>query len=229
MAAPKGSGNGTEEHRPGVAVDYRGKSVVDPTVNVQALNEASVKRQDDLRQADRELTDAKLAHLKEVSELTAKFTRELGEVREVHAKELSLAEAGRLNSIRQVDREEVAKSAASQLTAIGTLAAQTTATAETLRTTVATTAAAAETRNSVQYQDTNKRISALELTSSEGKGKQTLADPQMERLTELVAALARSQATGAGQGHGQTQVWGYVVGGLGLIIAIASVAINALR
>jgi hypothetical protein len=159
----------------------------DPTANVRELNEASVKRQDDLRLAERMLTEAKLAHLKDVSELHSKYQKEINDTREKHSRDLATAESGRLNAIRQVDREEVIKTAASGQTAIGTLAASTTALAETLRN-----------QQSAFAAEVNKRLSALELALSEGKGKQTLADPMMVEMVAEMKALRTADSTRSG-------------------------------
>jgi hypothetical protein len=193
----------------GMGVDALGGPVIDPTENVIALVVAESKRQDDLRQAAKELSDAKHAH-----------EEEIGKLREQYQEKIQRAESGRLDSIRQVDREEVAKTAVAANTAITTLAKQTNDLAVTLAKTVADTAAAAEARNSAQYSDTNKRLSALELSSSEGKGKQTVADPQMEKLTTLVEVLAQHQATGGGKAEGQSESVRLLVMGVGLVATL---------
>jgi DNA-binding helix-hairpin-helix protein with protein kinase domain len=54
------------ENRPsGLGVDSSGHPVIDPTANVQALSEASNKRQDDMRDALARRVDAEIATLKE--------------------------------------------------------------------------------------------------------------------------------------------------------------------
>lgn len=205
---------------------------VDPSENVKALSEAANKRQDDLRQANKELTDAKLSHLKEIAEIRAGYQEEIGAAREEYQEKVSKAESGRLDSIRQVDREEVAKTAVAANTAIATLAKQTNDLAATLAKTVADTAAAAEARNSAQYSDTNKRLSALELSSSEGKGRSIVVDPQMDKLTLLVETLARNQATGTGKSEGISTSWAIIVAvammvlGAGYVITRAPSAIS---
>jgi len=188
----------------GVGVDAHGGPVIDPTANVTRLVVSESKRQDDLRLAAKELSDVKHAHQSETTALRAQHNAEVGKLREEYQEKIQHAESGRLDSIRQVDREEVAKTAVAANTAITTLAKQTNDLAVTLAKTVADTAAAAEARNSAQYSDTNKRLSALELSSSEGKGKQQVADPAMERLTAVVEAMARAQQVGAGHGQGMS-------------------------
>jgi hypothetical protein len=86
------------------------------------LSEAASKRQDDLRAKDKEISDSKHLHMKELTSLRADHELLVGTLREEHQSKIQHAEADRLNSIRQVDREEVAKTAAAANTAIMTLA-----------------------------------------------------------------------------------------------------------
>lgn len=171
-----------------------GELSIDPTENVKALSAAANQRQDDLRAAAKELSDTKIAHQKETGELRERFQQELRR-----------AESERLDSIRQVDREDVNKTAAQALSAIATLAAATTTTAETLRGQVATTAQAAATSLANSMGEVNKRLSALELSSSEGRGKQAVESPQ---FAELIAEQKRTNqvlAGVAGQGQGKIE------------------------
>lgn len=184
-----------------------GELTVDPTENVKALTEAANTRQDDLRDASRELVDTKVAHLQYIVELFARFQAEK-----------NLLEANRIDSIRQVDREEVAKTAASAQTAIATLANTTTTMAETLRNQVANTAAAAEVRQQTYASEVNKRLSALELGSSEGKGRATFADPQIAEMREDQKELIRVMRLNAGSSTGMGKMWGWIVGGVLLFI-----------
>jgi hypothetical protein len=214
----------------GLPVDAGGGPTVDPTQNVKDLSEASNIRQDDLRDLTKELFDAKIDSLRR----DMKAASRLAKLRATHQRELDHAESDRLNSIRQVDREEVAKTAATNQTATTALANQTSVLAETLRTQVGTVAAAAEARaaavaNAAENRlsqfsaDVIKRLSALELSSSEGKGKQTVADPQMERLSALVETLARAQATGTGKGEGINLAWVALLGAVSLIVGLITI------
>jgi hypothetical protein len=209
-----------EKPKNGLGVDSSGGPVIDPTANVIALTDAANRRQDDLRALNDKLTDAKLAHLKEVSDLRSHHAEEMGKIREEHQEKIAKAEAARLDSIRQVDREEVAKTANAANMAISTLAEQTRALATTMAKTVTDTAAAQEIRNSAQYGDINKRVSALELSTSEGKGKSTQADPRMEELVRVVNRLQESQNEGSGRMAGASQSWALVAAVfMGLIAA----------
>jgi len=73
----------------GPAVDARGNPAIDPTANVIALNEAAVRRQDDLRAANHKYIDAALKHVEEIAILRSQHTRELVQLRAEHQKELA--------------------------------------------------------------------------------------------------------------------------------------------
>lgn len=199
--------------KPGLAVDAHGGPVVDPTANVIALNEAANRRQDDLREAAEKYNTMIVNHVREMSSLRA-----------THQRELDHAESERLDSIRQVDREDVNKTAAQALNAIQTLAAVTSGTAETLRTQVATTAAAAANQLVTITAEINKRLSALELASSEGKGKQALSDPMMEKLVQRMDTLLEKNTTVSGRSAGGAAMWGYVAAGFGFLLTLMSIA-----
>jgi hypothetical protein len=110
----------------------------------------------------------------------------------------------------------VNKTAAQVLNTVQTLAVTASTTAETLRNQVATTALQAANQRAQDQAETNKRLSAVELALSEGKGKQTLSDPATERLIAEVAALRQQQAQGSGKSIGMNQLWGYIIGAVGL-------------
>ncbi|MEO8680386.1 MAG: hypothetical protein ABI665_15145 [Vicinamibacterales bacterium] len=196
----------------GPATDRHNVAVVDPTKNVLDLVDSSIARIDDIGDLRMVVFTAEIRHIRETMALRAE-----------HAKDIAAAESGRLNSIRQVDREEVAKTAAAANLAVAALAKQTTDLATTLQNQVLTTANAAETRRSADMAEIGKRVSALELSSSEGKGKVSVSDPQMEKLTQLVETLARSQATGVGKTEGLSQGVGLLLGAVTLIGALLGI------
>jgi hypothetical protein len=179
--------------QPGIGLDASGGPLIDPTANVIALNEAGNIRQDDLRRETNRRIDSELRHLKAIVKIHAR-----------HQKSLRKAESQRLDSIRQVDREDVNKTAAQALSAIATLATATTTTAETLRGQVATTAQAAATSLANSMGEVNKRLSALELSSSEGRGKATVESPMMAEMVAEIKAMRREQAASVGQRQGTT-------------------------
>lgn len=206
-------------------------AAADPTNNVTAMVDVEKshaqelrilerKRQDDLRAKDREISDIQHKHQENIVFIKSQNEDRIGGLREGYQEKIQHAESGRLDSIRQVDREEVAKTAVAANTAITVLANRTAELALTLDKKVSDTATAAEARGSTQYSDTNKRLSALELSSSEGKGKQTVADPQMEKLMQGVETLAKVQAQGVGAKEGFNTAWAIVVAIVGIGIAI---------
>lgn len=195
----------------GMAIDPTGGPVIDPTANVIALTEAANRRQDDLRELNDKLNELRNACAREIGDLRAAHIKQVGEIREDHQAQLRLAESARLDAIRQVDREDVTKTAAQVLSAVQTLAQMNNTTAETLRTQVASTAAAASTAFATAMQETNKRLSALELSSSEGKGRAFLADPQMAELLVEMKNLRGSRDTQQGGGLALHNLWGYLI------------------
>jgi hypothetical protein len=193
----------------GLGIDAQGAPAVDPTENVIALTEAANKRQDDLRQATIELFTQSQRHSAFIAELRA-----------THQRELNVAESRRLDAIRQVDREDVTKSASQAQAAIQTLAIETRTTAETLRNQVSTTAQVREQQLSVQMAEISKRISALELALSEGKGKSQVVEPRQDKLTDAVETLVSAQAAQSGTMEGSRNAWAILITGLGLIATL---------
>ena len=193
----------------GLGVDRAGGPVVDPTENVIALVEAAIKRLDDMRDASSDLQQARIAHLAELSKLRAEFSKEIRQL-----------ESDRLNAIRQVDVTAVKTEADRALAAIQTLAATTATNAETLRNALVNTASAIAKQTSDTVGQLIERIAALEKSSYEGVGRQRVADPQMEKLTEVVSTLAKNQATGSGKSEGIGAMWGWIVGGISLGILV---------
>jgi len=218
----------------GLAVDAHGGPVIDPTENVIALTEAANKRQDDLREAaQRREDDLRTAMAKRDDDLRDAITkhcdddathlREIMEMRADHQREMLTAEANRLDAIRQVDREEVIKAAASAQQAIQTLSVTSMTTAETLRAQNESKFAAAEARQSMFASEMSKRISAVELSLSEGKGKQTVVDPQLDKLTMVVETLARQQAAGGGKSQGINLAWVVALGLVSLLCGLITI------
>jgi F0F1-type ATP synthase membrane subunit b/b' len=113
----------------GLGVDAGGGPVVDPTANVQALSEASNKRQDDLREAERRYNDLRDTHQKEMADLRAGYDLQLRD-----------AEAKRIDAIRAVDVQAAAIERERSNQTASVLANQVTASKDTLQTLVATTA-----------------------------------------------------------------------------------------
>jgi hypothetical protein len=222
MAAKKDNG------RAGLAVDYASAPAFDPSENVKALNEAANKRQDDLREFQGRLFEAKLhcqeeitslhmQHITETRNAEARRVDEQAALRADFAEKLRDAEAKRIDAIRVVDVNAVAVAAqrsSDQATVLATTVQQS---AETLRSLVATTA---NTQAVAQRQvdDTlSGRITTLEQAQYKGEGKTSVSDPAMaailEKLTAGVSALQGSRSEGV------DKTWGIVAIVLGIVIA----------
>lgn len=171
----------------GIAVDAYGAPTVDPTKNVLDHVAAAIRRIDDLLDSHNNIVNAKLAHQSEVVSLRAAHNAEIGRLRAEHASELRLAESGRLDAIRQVD-----------VLAVQTLAQSSKDTAAALGIMVDSTAKAIAAQTTASMATINDRLTILERSSYEGKGR----------------------------GGGLQAGWGYLVAGVGLfgtILAIGSV------
>jgi hypothetical protein len=136
----------------GLGVDAQGGPVIDPTQNVLDLVAASITRQDDLRERDRE-------HAKELAALTRGYEAELRK-----------AETNRIDAIRLVDTGNVARTAETNAAAASALAAQLVATAEQNRTQVASAAAAAVTSLAAALEPIQKDIRDLRDAQARGVG-----------------------------------------------------------
>jgi hypothetical protein len=198
-----------KEKENGKGVAAAGAPAIDPTANVIALNEAAGRRQDDLRNLMNALTEAKLAHLAEIVRLNAE-----------HAREINSMESNRLNSIRQVDVLAVNTAADRAAQAIAALAATTAANAENLRNALNTTAQTIATQTANTVSAITERISALEKSSYEGKGKQAVSDPQMAEMLSELKSLRDSRSTTTGKSEGISAAWVMVITVVSIIAAI---------
>lgn len=100
---------------PGPGVDRYGAPVFDPSKNVDALVEAAIRRQDDLRNSES-------AHLRELMSIRAQYEAEL-----------RTQESARIDAIRAVDVGAVTRAAEVSATQAATLATQQQASADALR------------------------------------------------------------------------------------------------
>lgn len=187
----------------------------DPTANVLQLVAAAVDRLEDLRLA--EITRVNDLRIQEAKRLDERMTLIAS-----HFRELSEAEAKRIDAIRLVDVNAVAVASERASAQASVLASQVSQSAETLRALVsatATTVASQLTQISSQLTD---RIALLEKSQYEGIGKGRLADPQLESLIAQVKILSDIQNTKQGSGDGMKNLWGLIVGGVLFLIAIIS-------
>jgi hypothetical protein len=202
----------------GIPVDASGGATVDPTKNVLDLVSAAVLRVDDLAEVRGQLVDEKIKRM----EREWIHLDKIAELRELHNREMRDSESRRVDANRATDLAAVGTAATQALAQINTVAATATVTAETLRTQVATTATAAENRLGLFSGDVNKRLSALELSSSEGKGKQTVTDPAYEKLVEQMERIAQNQLLGTGKRQGIELSWGVVLALVAILAALYS-------
>ena len=184
---------------------------IDPTANVLQLVEAAVKRIDDLRtSADKHINEKIDIHI-------------------AYMKELSLAESKRLDSIRSVDVGAVAIASEKAAATANVLATQVTQSAETLRALVASTAASVATNLAQVSTQLTDRLALLERKQYENQGKSSVTDPQFDALIKKIDSLGESRATTTGTGTGRKEMYGWIIGGIMFLIAVASFIIPHLK
>lgn len=197
----------------GMAVDSAGNIAYDPSANVLSLVEAAVQRLDDLRAAETrrqdDLRTQTERHLTEIARLTTDFQEKLRD-----------AEAKRIDAIRAVDVNAVSVASARAADQATVLASQVQVSADALRSLVATTQAATADQYSASMAEITKRLSELERSKYEGAGRSTVADPQLERLANMVEKLAQAQATGAGKSEGISATGKAIIAAVGLFATI---------
>jgi hypothetical protein len=199
---------------------------VDPTANVLALVEAAVKRINDLQDAAT-LRIESLRELdnKRIDELRISENRRLDEqaaLREAYQEKLSLAESKRIDAIRAVDVNAVAVASERAAAQAQVLANQVSTSADALRTLVASTATTMAAQQSVSSQQFTERLTSLERSQYEGKGKSAFADPQLSDLVAEMKSLRESRSVTTGKGQGISAVWLVVTGAVGLIATLLS-------
>jgi hypothetical protein len=147
-----------------------------------------------------DLVDASVRRIDDLANLRAIHTKEIADIRDRHYRELSTKEASRLDSIQKA-----------ALDAIQANAKQVTDLAASIASSTATT-----------FEAMAKRIAALELSSAEGIGKTRVVDPQIEALVDEVRSLATTRSEKTGSSDQSKAIWGYVLGGVGLVIGVVS-------
>ena len=176
----------------------------DPTANVQNVLREAVNRIDDLRKAETQRVNEQM------------------KLRDYFNRLLEVAEAKRIDAIRAVDVAAVAVANERATAQAAVLANQVTTSAETLRTLVATTAIAQANQLAQLTTQLTDRLASLEKAQYEGVGKGRVVDPMMNELLQEVKTLRESNATIKGTGGGMRDMWGWVIGGIATLIAIAS-------
>jgi ABC-type Na+ efflux pump permease subunit len=198
----------------GIGVDAFGGSVIDPTKNVLDLTAAANKRQDDLWDIRALYIGAEIRRLEEIvrrveetSKLRSDFSAQMTDVHQHHDTSIHRMEQEKIAALRSIDEMVRITEANRNLQAVNELARQTTNIREALASQMADSMA-----------EVNKRLSAVELQQSEGRGKQTVADPMMVQLVEEVKALRGTSA------QGSKNLIGYVSIGLSILIGLLVLA-----
>lgn len=157
---------------PGPGVDAAGTPVIDPTQNVLDLVDASVKRLDDLFQAE------------------SRHTREMAELRASYDSELRRAEAARIDAIRAVDVGAVQRAAEVALTQASTLASQVAVSAETLRAQVAAAASASSVSLAAALVPIQEAIADLRRAQYEAQGVRSNVGETRLNVGAVLGALS---------------------------------------
>jgi hypothetical protein len=212
----------TERTNRGIGVDVHGGPVIDPTENVIALNEASIKRVDDILELRAQLVDEKIRRTEAVAELRAKHHESFAMLRAEHQIALDAQESKRLDSVRMIDQLAIKTESDRASLAITALATTAAVTAETLRSAVNTSATNLATQLDRTVSAINERIAALEKSSYTGMGKEQVADPQFFRLTDAVEQLTRHTAASTGKQEGIGASWSVLVAVAAILISGAA-------
>lgn len=175
--------------------------IIDPTKNVLELVAGEVKRLDDIRAINIRWFESEIRH-----------TKELIELRAAHAQEIQRIETERLASIRQVDVIHQSSSGDRQQAAILSLERIVDSTAKTLAT-----------QNTNMMTVVEARLAALERSSYEGKGKQTVVDPMMEKIISRMESLIDSRSSSTGRSGGLQSGWSWIIGAVGLIAGLIGI------
>jgi hypothetical protein len=218
------------QERPGIGVDARGGAVIDPTKNVLDLVAAAIARQDDLRAASKELFDAKLASEEKLSELRYIHSVEVAKalsdqlnaearLRAEYDARLRDAESRRIDAIRLVDVNAVAEDRRRTGEQAVALATQVSQSADTVRALVASTKTSTDLSTNQITEALSRRITTLEQAGYQQAGQQKFQDPAFTALVAKVESLANSRTDLAGVSTGHTDVTGYVIVAVGMLIA----------
>lgn len=184
----------------------------DPTVNVIALNEAAVRRGDDLRLASDRLVEVQIQHMKELMAVRASYIDKLAE-----------AEAKRIDAIRAVDVNAVAVASERQAAAATVLANQVASSADALRTLVSNTAATIAEQQRQQSSQITDRITAVERSQYEGRGKELVGDPMMAEFIREMKTLRENQSVTKGKGEGFSASWAILIAAVGFLLTLLTI------
>lgn len=199
-------------------------SVLDPTLNVKALNEASTRHEAEMRAELAKRLDAAIQHLSAI-----------GDIRDRHAKEMRDLETKRIDAVRESDSLNARIVADRQANTQDTLIRKMAEDREALRASVEGTARTLALQLDSKMTGTEGRLLALERSLSEARGKEGVVDPQLERLSTMVEKLAARESSSAGKSEGISATAKVIIAAVGLfativtIIAVLGGAFLALR
>lgn len=142
--------------------DNMAGQVIDPSENVKSLNEAGLRRQDDLRDMHDRYVGAEIRRLEQISELRAEHAREVNIIHQSHDREIHKMEQEKLAAFRASDEVARLTEANRSLAAI-----------QVVERTLNSTATALASQNAENNLEVNRRLAALEKSSYEGAGKGT--------------------------------------------------------
>jgi hypothetical protein len=202
----------------GQAVDARGGPAIDPTKNVAKLNKASSKRQDDLRKVDLQLVKSRLNSIEK-----------LGELRARHAAQLRKAESKRIDAVREVDVRAAQTESERKQRSLDLISERLRTSIDSMQSSFNTTAITLAKTSQETFDRVIERIAALERSSAESTGKQTVADPMMTELLNEVKTLRMQQSSGAGRDQGIKMSWGVLVAVILAFSALQPLMANLLR
>lgn len=198
------------DNHSGRAVDAMGNPAIDPTQNVLQLVDAAVNRVNDLRESDSKWLQLLQTSAEHRIDDEMKLRAEFGD-------KLSAAESKRIDAIRAVDVGAVAVASERAAAQATVLANQVVTSADALRSLVATTATAM----AAQYQNMTTqftdRLSLLEKTQYENKGKTGQTDPIFQELITEVKSLRDSRETSNGKVKGISTSWAILMGAVVLV------------
>jgi hypothetical protein len=212
--------------------------------DIKNLIDLYSKRQDDLRiaEADR-INDLREAGLKKTDQFLEKESQRIDEIiknnneyqdkllqleinhiherlrdHEKYTSELSKSQAERFDVVRSIDTAALTASSEKAAAQALALAKQLDTSNETLRNLVSNSSASlSKTLEQISTQLAD-RLLIVERAQYEMKGKAQFTDPNITRIESLEKAMMSK----AGEGKGRQDMWGYVVGAIGFLMAIAS-------
>lgn len=218
----------------------------DPTENVKALVILEARRQDGLREASDKFNAAAIASIKALFDTEIRNTKDVMALRAESDEKLRIAESKRIDAIRAVDVNAVAVASQKADQQANTLAASVTSSAEALRKSQAdsaerlanqiTTTAATQLQNQQQQfagvtsliTGLSTRITTLEQSGAEGKGKAGVSDPAYQAMLAEVKKLSDAQTASLGKSEGVSVSVAMMMGIIGLLIAMTGIIVTVL-